>query len=359
MKEIIAEKKRKINLDVYRVLLMFFIVIHHSIIYGLNLSDLSSSSYITSSISKYLILIDSIVIVGVNGFWIISGFFLIKYKRNKVISLYLEMMFYVFLGIIIYGFLGNGWSVSSVLKILLPFECYWFMLVYLGLYLVSPFINMILNKINEKELNKYLLFTSIIVFYFGFIRNKAFLGFNGGYSLVQAIYMYFIGYYISVKKNKIKINKYLSLFAFCIIALINTTIILVLLKYNKQSLCWKLLSYNNPLIIIQSILLFLFFSHIKLNCRYNNSIYYISSSTLAVYLITESPGLSQLIYIPMKYFNFSIISIGIIQTILYSILLFLISIFIDFSRRLIVKSYYKSFGENIKLYKKKRGFYES
>lgn len=63
-------------LDLFRTLSMLFVVVQHSIVHGLNLSQLKSGAVEGTGFSLFIL--NGLVVIGVNGFFLLSGFFGIK-----------------------------------------------------------------------------------------------------------------------------------------------------------------------------------------------------------------------------------------------------------------------------------------
>lgn len=90
--------KRLNNVECLRVLIMFMIVIHHCVVSGLHLnSNLNSGIDCNNMMNYLLVFINSIVVVAVNVFFLISGYFTINFKLNKFLMLLGEVIFYSFL----------------------------------------------------------------------------------------------------------------------------------------------------------------------------------------------------------------------------------------------------------------------
>lgn len=100
--------KRKNNIELCRVCIMLFIVIHHCIVSGLGLNEILNNGDCTySSYNAFLVILNSFVIVSVNVFFLISGYFGMKYNLKKVLWLIGEITFYsVFVYFILIGLGG-------------------------------------------------------------------------------------------------------------------------------------------------------------------------------------------------------------------------------------------------------------
>lgn len=86
--------KRNNAIECLRVLIMFYIVIHHCIVSGLDLNKtFNMGEYCFSDTNIVLSLMNSFVIVSVNIFFLISGYFGIRLSIKKVINLIINIIF--------------------------------------------------------------------------------------------------------------------------------------------------------------------------------------------------------------------------------------------------------------------------
>ncbi len=84
----------------------------------------------------------------VNCFVIISGYFTIKLSLRKVVLFVLPIIFYeIVLGIAFHGLKPQGFSLLN----------YWFVKQYLALMLLSPVLNLGLNKLDKNKLRLLLI----------------------------------------------------------------------------------------------------------------------------------------------------------------------------------------------------------
>ena len=152
--------KRLNNVECLRVLIMFMIVIHHCVVSGLHLnSNLNSGIDCNNMMNYLLVFINSIVVVAVNVFFLISGYFTINFKLNKFLMLLGEVIFYSFFIYIIFAIEGGEiLNVKNIMKYsILAVNEYWFMTVYLVLMLVAPYLNIVIDLLKADK-RKYSIF---------------------------------------------------------------------------------------------------------------------------------------------------------------------------------------------------------
>lgn len=357
------KEQRLSNFDLLKTISMLFIVLGHVILHSGILNNTSGM------IHNILEIIFFTLCVHVNIFILITGYFQIdrEFKWKKIVNLISKVIFYkIVISLILYFFFPFDISLKKLLIELIPFnlESYWFIANYILLYLLSPYLNMIINKLSTKELTKYILILILCFSLLPFLSLSLFTN-NNGYTLYQFILMYSIGAFIKKENMVEKIKniklKRLKLFLVFILCIVMNYGIFKFVQYlsiknnnfffnNLYTMIYEhKLNYNNIFLIIQSISLFLLFSTFNIK---NKLISYISSSTLAVYIIHENPFMRQNIY---RFFGFNntynYASIKIfLDIIILVFLIFSVSVLVDKILNYIIK-FFKEKGGTMKLKK--------
>lgn len=280
---------RWVNIEILRIIAMLFIIIHHLIYNGLNWS-VTQSTIDNTNILFYCIggSIESFVIVGVNIFFLISGYFGMRFKVKKCLSIVFKLYIYMLI-IEIVGVLTNifDFDISMLKRFVTAFHSYWFIEVYIILMIISPLINILIDKIDKKNA-AYFWYTFIFVFCgYAFVVNSSYIGIARGYSLGFAICLYILGRLIRkglLFKTNIKYLMYYFLFG----GLNALFIIISILLLKKNNFALLMLSYNNPLVVIESILLFNFFIKKRqnnINSKFDNMIRFFGKKTLSIYIL--------------------------------------------------------------------------
>jgi peptidoglycan/LPS O-acetylase OafA/YrhL len=175
---------------------------------------------------------------------------------------------------------------------------YWFVPAYIGLYILSPIINSFVEKSKPGKLVVYL-----VCFYIFQLACQCFQPsyFNCGYSMLSFVGLYIIGRYIKVTGvvDEIKNRKELA----ALVLLVTLLIVLcgiagcTILKKNGTDLTTYHIpftfTYNNPLIVIQSILIFLFFLKLDIKSKFIN---WCAISSFSIYLLHMHTDLKQHFY---------------------------------------------------------------
>lgn len=264
---------------------MILIVMHHYALHG-GLLD-ASNIYINKTIGSIVFLGGKI---GVNIFVLITGYFLIesKFKIKKVLMLITQVLIYTIIFFFIYSIFKGIPDFEILKKSFFPitFGTYWFITAYIGLYILSPFINYFIKCV---EKNKFSILIGILIYLFsiiGFISPASrYMG-----NLQWFILLYLIGAYIKLyQSQKLCKKKIVTLcvagYALLIIIAIATRF---LEQYNEMffTLFKKIVSMNSILILLESILIFLVFINMKMSN--NNVINILGKSSIGVYLLHEN-----------------------------------------------------------------------
>lgn len=325
----LAKNRRDYGIDILKIILIIMIVSHHSIVHGMSMVNLKTNS--AHDLDFSLFILNSLFIIGVNAFYLISGYFHIKINIRKIVLLYIKAVLYSLLISIAFVIIDkNIISLHLLFNIFFPLKEYWFIAVYIAIVILSPFLNAMLENLSHKAQFSLVFVLIIISTIYGFCFNM--VGIGDGYTLIQGIIMYIIGFVCS--ENKVIIEKSFSKIKSFLMYIVLSTFLFIIAYYlylvGAQTKVWKLFSYHNPIIILSSF--FFFFSFVS-NERINNSnlirFSKLSRYSLDVYLITDHYLLKQYIFIPLIYVINKTSQIAIFILVpLYSILLVILCLII-------------------------------
>lgn len=303
---------RKTSIELFRLICMFLIVLGHLVGNGLSPLDFYDNNQ-TASMT-----ILSFCVVGVNCFILISGYFQIKSPIN-VLNLYFISAFYSVLLYLLNAYIIDDFNIIKLIKSFFSLSKggLWFIGCYAVFSLLSPIINSALYKANIKILTMYCILLSIVNLYFGYFMQG---NVNpNGFNVMHFIYIYVLGYTLSQIEFKIKSIHLLYIYIICSLVLSAFAITIYNLSpnlYHKY-----VFAYNNPLIILSSLSLFLFF--IKHPVKKISRINHLAIGSLAVYLIQGNIYMKKYIY---QYVG----SLSINNDLLLFLYLFLLAIIIVF-----------------------------
>ena len=287
-----------------------------------------------------LILLNAFTVVAVNCYILISGYFGIKPTWKKFWNLYAVCAFYSVGHFLVYALYNDRFDIRTFIYSFFPFshnQGLWFVTCYIGLFLISPMLNVAVSYLNEKKESEWLKVLgglAIITFYFGYLWRTE-LNHNG-FCLENFIFLYMIGRYLNFKKTTIQSYNFkrihvLAVYLTCTLITTMTAVFLLLYKGRADYLFYWAWRYNSPFVIIGAIALFMFFISLSIKSRLIN---YIAASTFSVYLIHENFHVNKLLY---DYVGEFTIGMNVVSIILYLLIVatsvFVGCIFIDLARR--------------------------
>ena len=336
------KKVRKSNIELLRILLIVMVIVLHfnNGEMGGGFANASGTNY------RMLQLFEAFSICAVDTFVLISAYFLSgTQKRNmlKPISLigltsgyklvtYLVQVFYLKQAV---------FTLRDFIFNVIPNN--WFVILFCVLYIISPYINILMDNLDKEQFKKCLI-TLVLLFavYPTVMETLAQLvlgspeiagmgtvttqGSMSGYTIVNFVLMYFIGGYL--RKYPPKSSKWL--YALCYVAF-------VLCDFAFAHISSGYTSYANVFVIAEAVTLFLAFYNI--NIGYSKVINTISGSVFGVYIL-HTCGL--FIGTFWSYFNIpAMVNMPIINMLGHMVVavgaMFVVCLAIDMVRRCILK----------------------
>lgn len=228
--------------------------------------------------------------VAVNSYVMISGYFGIKFKKERLYHLSFQTFFYsaLFMSLAI----GLGWHEAHFKTDVFAYfpiiaKQYWFITCYVVLYILSPWIN-IGAQFLEKDAFRTLLVVGFFLFYvwptLSYLFNAPqFIG-DSGYGIVNFIYLYMLGRYIKLY-NGLKLGSQFYFWGY-IIAVVSLFICQFSISYLLGFKFTSWFSYNTVFCFVGSVCLFMAFKSISFHSKKIN---FWAKPCLAVYLIHMAP----------------------------------------------------------------------
>lgn len=302
-----VKKERNSNYELMRIISMLLIICGHTISWG------GIEEHASAEFTNVIYIIYAILIIHVNSFILLTGYFQSKSKFHikKVFKLFFLMWFYKGLVLILGKYL-NWFDVTTyeMLWILSPFDLssYWFIKVYIVLYLLSPFLNKAIKYIEKKDYQLLLLVMFITCSILTTVTNQEMFTNSRGYSLIHFIFMYLIGGYLrkyplnfkiltNLKKKKVL---YIEIFLICLLTnyllyrLGNYLIITNSpIAFIGKRIVNTFMAYDNPLVIIGSIAYFQLFGLFNIKSKIINKL---ALPVLEIYMIHETPKFRPILY---------------------------------------------------------------
>ena len=189
--------QRNHGLDLLRMVSMLMVAVLHVLGQGGVLARTGSND-VTYYVCYFL---EAACLCAVNCYGLISGYVGSRstFKARKLISMILTVEFYSLLIGLILGLTHRDWLDRDVLlQIMLPvqWKTWWYYSAYVGLYLLTPFLNRGVNALENRE-KKNLMAVCFMVFSVFPMAAKSFsvdfFSLIGGYSLIWLIVLYVFG----------------------------------------------------------------------------------------------------------------------------------------------------------------------
>ncbi|MBO5066651.1 MAG: acyltransferase [Clostridia bacterium] len=294
-------KKRNLSLDILKILSMIMVIILHTKTYGLQNTQITTYSGVYWAVW----ILHMFSLVAVNCFVLISGYFISVSapQPKKIFKLWVQTLIFS-IGIYLAIVLSQNINLSFVqfLSQLLPVMSnqYWFFTCYFVLMILSPFLNRLIDSLNQQDFKKFIF---VLLFIFMVIPTLNLFGDNfdssKGYSLTWFIVLYCVGAYIRrfplPKKPYGIFYIVISMVAVFINALLENLKDVLLLFANLKSI---LIRYNSATVFFGSVCLFLFFVNkpIYTDKKWGKIITTASLSSFCVYLIHEHPLIRDFIW---------------------------------------------------------------
>lgn len=291
-------KERNVELDLLRILACIAVIVIHIPI-ALNTNDCSRTSMIYQVYNVY----DSLSRWCIPVFTMISGCFLLNNNKEITIkSIYFKNIFRIVRAFIFWSIIYALYNLREdfeikmfILNIMNGEWHMWYLFMITGLYIITPILREIINKIDKKILEYWLVLMFIFDIVIPFIRlvpniesiteyimNKGNIQFLCGYTLY-----YILGYYLSTYDISDKLKK--RIYILGIIGMMFTIVgnaILPVLSVNDEI---GFNGYHCLNVFFMSIAIFIFFKNTVSKCEYikvhSEKIYKISSKTFGIYLI--------------------------------------------------------------------------
>lgn len=270
-------KQRNSAFELLRIVAMFFITLHHNLVYGIGVcgyGGAASNVPHQDSIPVLDDILNGICIIGVNLFILLTGWFgvrSIKASMMRILNAYLVCV--CFFAIERSSFEKSIWDMSN----------WWFLPNFTILLLLSPLIESSIKGINLKKYSYFIALLTIVNILFGY---HWMYGNSDGFNFLNFVFLYYIARYLRLlyeSNNKVvcfasRYGWLLFLMCAVIVGLLHTW---KFQYYGEGSRLW---SYNNPLVIVESCCLFLWFAKLNISSGFIN---FLASGTFTVYLLTS------------------------------------------------------------------------
>ena len=232
---------------------------------------------VSYNVNPFLHFIQSCSNCAVDLFLIISGFFLVgnidNYKINWKKIIYLFVLYCcILISVALFRLIVNDIDLILFLKIVgscFPPRCY-FLVLYIVMYLLSPYINTILKSLDHNKRLRFLLISFILFsiyptitdIYQALLDKENIMGLSSvsawgqqhGYNIVNFILCYLIG--ACIRLNNLDKNvSYSKSFICYLLCSVSIYVMYLLFPTNDLSIAYN---YSNPLVLLSASSLFIF-----------------------------------------------------------------------------------------------------
>lgn len=291
---------RQANLELLRLCAMFLVLVVHAAFFSLGTpkADLIRMAPVEQTILTFT---ESISIICVNVFILISGWFGIKPKIKSLSNFLFQVFFFLF-GIYLFVLISGKFSFSlkGLLECLTMTKWNWFIKAYLALFLISPVMNAFVEHTDRRTF-KWIL----IAFYLlqtvygwtGFIEQYV-----DGFSTFSFMGLYLLARYLRIYRpditHKSKLS-YITVYLVCAATLTVLSIAPAFLPISDNivnMIIPKLFTYICPIVILESLAFFFIFERMTISPSISPTINKIAVSNFAVFLLHTNPNIINPIY---------------------------------------------------------------
>lgn len=278
---------------------MFLVVLVHTDFFSLEAPTLAEL-HTRPADAVIRILVESISIVCVNVFIMISGWFGIRPKVRSLTGFLFQCLF--FLTGIYAVMLAAGaaeLSLKGIAGCLFLTKWNWFPKAYLVLYMLSPVLNAFIEQAPRKQLRLvilfYFLFQTVYDWCSGATNYLA-----AGYSPLSFIGLYLLTRYVSVYRPRWASGSART--DFCVylaLTLVLTALPLLCAgagEFLFNGVLGRMFIYSNPLVIASALFLLLTFSKLRLQSK---AINWLAASSFAVFLMHSNPNVAEPYFVPL------------------------------------------------------------
>lgn len=332
---------RNYSLDLLRIISMIMIIFLHINSHG-GLIEYWSLDSLNGILLRF---IHVCCMVSVNVYVLITGYFLVyqKFRFSRIFKIVLETVAYTWIIGIVLIINGDSLSIGEYLGLLLPvsYSSYWFVTAYIGLSLLSPFLNKLLVSLNKSQ---HLLLVILLLLMHSLLRDILVssepFATSKGYSLVWFITLYVVGAFIRKYVNLDSVKHPFAIYlGICLLMFALWALLSVLSTrfsfIEKYSLCSYWTRYNSILNVLASVFLFTTFARKNIQTKsFCKGISIIAPLTFGVYLIHDNAYVRDYLWLEcFKVNTFENNALLIPKSLLVVVAIFAGCITIDFIRK--------------------------
>ena len=281
-------QERNSNTEFLRIIAMLFIVMSHYSVHGG--FDFNS---ITNTFNFFFLKGIRLGALGVDVFILLFGYYSVSSKNNnlkRAFHLWGQVLTYSLLLYFLYlFFISKKLNISECLTSVFPTltSLYWFFTAYIIFFLLSPYINMMLNSLTQSNYLKYLF---VMLFFWCLVPTiTQSVPAGGDFSLFLLLYS--LGGFLRLFPNSLLCNKKTGIILLSvsfIVLLLSPVCIFTLGKYYPILNGKENILYSQTSVLVIGSALGMSIIAVNLKRRINKSINYLASITFGVYLLHDN-----------------------------------------------------------------------
>ncbi len=263
-------KVRESNMEMLRIIAMTMIVSGHIFFHGLQHTVRPTAFYMGAS---------SLFVCGVNLFFLISGWFGMRFSMRSLVKLIATTFFFTAVNIGVALACGVNLELQTYLDTLFfPVSRgdYWFIMVYMCLLILAPLINAGIEHLPERVFSNMLLLFTVFNLYIGWYGNN-YVNQNG-YTIIQAVWLYCVARWLRANGPLFdRLPRICYLWGFLLFSVCTSIAMMATFNFG-----WY--RYNSPFVVLASVSLFLFFTRLKFQSRKVN---FVAGAALGCYMVQD------------------------------------------------------------------------
>lgn len=275
--------ERFVGIDILKIISVIMILLLHFLGQG-------GVIEFTTGYSRFIFkAIQMFSLCAVNILCICTGFFMSdkEYLRSRIAKT-IALVLVVNVSILAVSIFMGYPLISGIYYIKLSISTtYWYVVDYIVLLLLMPFLNVLILHLNKAELKRMISIIIIVTMFLPFLIGTDATGFNGGYSLAWMVFLFFVGAY-EKKYSSCSKNKWMYF-----LGVIISYLLMMIIQYFARSMVMESLeniidltmSYTSPFVFAMALFWFKAFRNLRVNNKLHSTIKWFSNASLMAYII--------------------------------------------------------------------------
>ena len=290
---------RDSQIELLRIIAMVMMLILHANFLGARAPE-HTDFLVNAPRAWEQMILESLCIVAVDTFVLISGWYGIQFKKRRLAGLLFQVWFFTFVLYFVSLYFDPELPPTPRFAAhLVIMDPYWFARSYLLLYLLSPVLNKVIEYLHRRcaKWNEGTPLLVVIALYtlvqsiFGWYGNSPLWGAEGN-SVFTFIFIYFVGRWLRLYGYRIThLPHWVYALTYFILSLAIAFIGGMAILHNNVDACFFWYKNTSLPVMVAAISFFLFFQRLSFRSSRINKL---AASCFAVYLFNCSPSLFEL-----------------------------------------------------------------